>query len=54
MIVACTGHTEEEYIQKAWRHQMDEVLPKPTNVEIVKVVLDEIIKQDHEEESDPV
>jgi len=44
MIVACTGHTEEEYIQKAWRHQMDEVLPKPTNFEIVKVILDEIIK----------
>lgn len=20
MIVACTGHTEPEYIQKAWRH----------------------------------
>ena len=20
MIVACTGHTEEEYIQKAWLH----------------------------------
>lgn len=54
MIVACTGHTEEEYIQKAWRHQIDEVLQKPTNFEIVRIVLDEIIKQDHEEESDPV
>jgi len=20
MIIACTGHTEEEYIKKAWRH----------------------------------
>ncbi len=29
---------------------MDEVLPKPTNVEIVKVLLDEIIEhEDHEE-----
>ena len=26
MIVACTGHTEEEYIKKAWRHQIDEML----------------------------
>ena len=32
MIVACTGHTEEEYIKKAWLYQMDEVIPKPTNV----------------------
>ena len=26
MIVACTGHTEEEFIKKAWDIQMDEVL----------------------------
>ena len=32
MIVACTGHTEEEYINKAWRHKIDEVIPKPTNI----------------------
>ena len=32
MVVACTGHTEEEYIQKAWRHQMDEILPKPIDL----------------------
>jgi coenzyme F420-reducing hydrogenase delta subunit len=31
MIVACTGHTEHEYILKAWNHSIDEVLPKPTN-----------------------
>ena len=31
MVVACTGHTEEEYVQKAWRHQMDEILPKPVD-----------------------
>lgn len=29
-IIACTGHTEEEFIEKAWRHQMDEVVGKPT------------------------
>jgi len=32
MVVACTGHTEEEYIQKAWRHQMDEILSKPIDL----------------------
>ncbi len=35
MIIACTGHTEEEYIQMAWSHFMDEVLPKPTNVKVI-------------------
>ena len=43
MIVACTGHTEEEYIKKAWLHQMDEVLPKPTNVKTIKLILNSII-----------
>ena len=32
MIVACTGHNEEEYTQKAWRHEMDEVVAKPLNL----------------------
>ena len=36
MIVACTGHTEDEYINKAFTHLMDEVIPKPTNVNIIK------------------
>ena len=36
MIVACTGHTEDEYIKKAWEHLMDEIVPKPTNVEIIR------------------
>ena len=43
MIVACTGHTEEEYIKKAFMHQIDEVIPKPTNVIIVKEILRELI-----------
>ena len=32
MIVACTGHSEPEYIKKAWRNQMDELVAKPANV----------------------
>ena len=43
MIVACTGHTEEEYINKAWRYQIDEVLPKPASLQVVKTILDEIV-----------
>jgi hypothetical protein len=43
MIVACTGHTEEEYIKKAFMYQMDEIIPKSTNVLIVKEILRELI-----------
>ena len=39
MIVAVTGHAEEEYIKKAWRYQMDELIPKPVNVEVLKDLL---------------
>ena len=46
MIVACTGHTEDLFIKKAWRCHMDEVLPKPTNVKALKEVLADIIEKD--------
>jgi len=36
MIIACTGHIQEEFIQKAWRNQIDEVLPKPTDIELMQ------------------
>ena len=44
MIIACTGHTEEEFINKAWRHGMDEVLSKPVAVHQVATILKEIVK----------
>lgn len=43
MIVAVTGHSEEEYIKKAWRYQMDELMPKPVNVMTLKLLLNDII-----------
>ena len=42
-IIALTGHTEDEYILKAWRHNIDEILGKPTTVNSVKEILDELI-----------
>lgn len=42
MIVACTGHVEDAYINKAWRHEIDEVVPKPVNVTILKEIFAEI------------
>ena len=44
MIVACTGHTEIEYIKKAWRYQMDEVVPKPANIQVIRCILDEMVE----------
>ena len=43
MIVACTGHTENEFIKKAWRHQMDEVIAKPANIEVVRALINSMV-----------
>ena len=43
MIVACTGHVEEQYIKKAWNHKIDEVIPKPINVDILKDIFSVIV-----------
>ena len=40
MIVACTGHVEEEFIKKAWTHEIDEVIPKPVNAQILRQIFD--------------
>ena len=42
-IVACTGHLEQEFIEKSWISNMDEVIGKPMNIELVEEVLSEII-----------
>lgn len=38
-IIACSGHTEQEYIEKAWRSQIDEVIKKPITVEAAKEIM---------------
>ena len=38
-IVACTGHTEQAYIDKAWRYEIDEVVSKPLKVDIACEIL---------------
>jgi CheY-like chemotaxis protein len=44
-IVACTGHSEEMYIKRAWTHLIDEVIPKPARKEVVQEILEQVIKQ---------
>lgn len=43
MIIACTSHTEPEYIKKAWKHQMDEVVSKPVSTEVIIAILKEMV-----------
>lgn len=43
LIVACTGHVEDQFIQRAWTCQIDEVLPKPVNVDNLKAIIHGIV-----------
>ena len=46
LILACTGHIENEYIQKAWASEIDQVIPKPFSFEIIKEVFNKMIQDD--------
>jgi CheY-like chemotaxis protein len=41
-IIACTGHSEAEFIAKAWRHDMDDVTFKPVSVDILAQILSDM------------
>lgn len=43
LMIACTGHTEEDFIERAWTCEFDEVIQKPISLDILKLVLQEII-----------
>lgn len=43
MIVACTGHVEEEYIRRAWTCQIDEVVTKPVCPDVLKDIFEELL-----------
>ena len=43
-IAATTGHSEPQYIQKAWENGMDELIPKPCKIEELERVLAETIE----------
>lgn len=47
MIVACTGHVEEEYIKKAWSHEIDEILPKPIQLPVLQDIFNDIVNVRH-------
>lgn len=42
-IVACTGHTEDAFILKAWSNCIDEIVPKPARVDVVIKILQELL-----------
>ena len=43
MVVAITGHVEEEYIKRAWSCEIDEVIPKPINAASLKEVFKQML-----------
>jgi len=43
VIVACTGHCEPEFIEKAWQSKMDELVPKPLKQKVVAEILHELV-----------
>ena len=43
MIVACTGHVEDEFIKRAWVNQIDEVLTKPVGSDALRLVFNDIL-----------
>ena len=40
-IVACTGHTENQYVDLAFKSKFDEVVAKPAKIDILEVILKE-------------
>ena len=45
-IIACTGHTEQKYIDRAWKYQIDEVISKPLNINVVEEILTEFFSKE--------
>ena len=43
-IIACSGHTEQSYINKAWMHDIDEFLPKPIKIDVTIEILREFVR----------
>ena len=43
MIIACSGHTEQSFIEKAWKHGIDEFMPKPIKIDVTKEILKEFV-----------
>ena len=44
VIVACSGHSESEYILKAFRYEMDEFIFKPVQIEVMRALMEDIIE----------
>ena len=43
-IVEVTGHTEQEYIKKAWKSHIDEIVSKPVKLGILEEILMECVR----------
>ena len=43
-IVAITGHTEDNYVKKAFECGVDEIMSKPAKIDTIEQILGEIVK----------
>ena len=43
-IIACTGHSEQRYMQMAWDSGMDELIAKPASVFKMKPILEQFVR----------
>lgn len=41
--MACTGHTEEQFIIKAFDSEFNEVLPKPASIDVLEQIMERVI-----------
>lgn len=41
-IIAFSGHVEQQYIDKAWRYELDEFVFKPVKLSILVQILKEL------------
>ena len=41
-VIAVSGHVDSQYIEKAWRYDLDEFVLKPVKLSILNKILDEL------------
>ena len=50
-IVACTGHTEDQYTKKAWDSEINEVISKPFTFDQGQIIIKELFGLEWRKES---
>ena len=43
-VIAVSGHVDSQYVQKAWRYDLDEFVNKPIKLSQLNIILGELYK----------